>query len=165
MMGSVRPGMAAKIAEADSKLLDEEARLAALQRYRIVDTPREESFDKITALVRDVLQVPSMAVNHLPTAYPDFAGNGGTEERQFRQAAPSSQQSEGNISGLGPDGEVRTIAGVEEELIRFALRFYRGQMSEVARRLGIGRSTLYRKLKDYGIDPDDPLKTRELERT
>jgi transcriptional regulator of acetoin/glycerol metabolism len=28
-------------------------------------------------------------------------------------------------------------------------------MSEVARRLGIGRSTLYRKLKEYGIDPDD----------
>jgi transcriptional regulator of acetoin/glycerol metabolism len=29
-------------------------------------------------------------------------------------------------------------------------------MSEVARRLGIGRSTLYRKLKDYGIDPRQP---------
>jgi excisionase family DNA binding protein len=26
-------------------------------------------------------------------------------------------------------------------------------MSEVARRLGIGRSTLYRKLKEYGIEP------------
>jgi transcriptional regulator of acetoin/glycerol metabolism len=25
-------------------------------------------------------------------------------------------------------------------------------MSEVARRLGIGRSTLYRKLREYGID-------------
>lgn len=29
-----------------------------------------------------------------------------------------------------------------------------GQMSEVARRLGIGRSTLYRKLKEHGIDPE-----------
>ncbi len=55
-------------------------------------------------------------------------------------------------------GEVRKLADVEEELIRFALKFYRGQMSQVARKLGIGRSTLYRKLKDYGIDPDDPLK-------
>jgi DNA-binding NtrC family response regulator len=27
-------------------------------------------------------------------------------------------------------------------------------MSEVARRLGIGRSTLYRKLKEMGVDPD-----------
>ena len=50
------------------------------------------------------------------------------------------------------------LVRVEEELIRFALKFYRGQMSQVARKLGIGRSTLYRKLKDYGIDPDDPLK-------
>jgi DNA-binding NtrC family response regulator len=55
-------------------------------------------------------------------------------------------------------GEVRKLADVEEDLIRFALKFYRGQMSQVARKLGIGRSTLYRKLKDYGIDPDDPLR-------
>jgi len=62
------------------------------------------------------------------------------------------------IVSTGPSGEVRKLADVEEELIRFALRFYRGQMSQVARKLGIGRSTLYRKLKDYGIDPDDPQK-------
>lgn len=55
-------------------------------------------------------------------------------------------------------GNVRKLAEIEEELIRFALKFYRGQMSQVARKLGIGRSTLYRKLKDYGIDPDNPQK-------
>jgi DNA-binding NtrC family response regulator len=62
------------------------------------------------------------------------------------------------IASTDDAGEVRKLADVEEELIRFALKFYRGQMSQVARKLGIGRSTLYRKLKDYGIDPDDPLK-------
>jgi DNA-binding NtrC family response regulator len=62
------------------------------------------------------------------------------------------------IVSTGPSGEVRKLADVEEELIRFALRFYRGQMSQVARKLGIGRSTLYRKLKDYGINPEDPHK-------
>ncbi len=62
------------------------------------------------------------------------------------------------IASTNPAGEVRTLADVEEELIRFALKFYRGQMSQVARKLGIGRSTLYRKLKDYGIDPDNPQK-------
>jgi DNA-binding NtrC family response regulator len=60
------------------------------------------------------------------------------------------------VDAVSIDGEVRPIAEIEEELIRFALSFYHGQMSEVARRLGIGRSTLYRKLKDYAIDPDDP---------
>jgi DNA-binding NtrC family response regulator len=64
----------------------------------------------------------------------------------------------GAIASIDESGNVRSIAEIEEELIRFALGFYRGQMSQVARKLGIGRSTLYRKLKDYGIDPDDPLK-------
>ena len=36
-------------------------------------------------------------------------------------------------------------------MIRFAIARYRGQMSEVARRLRIGRSTLYRKLDDLGL--------------
>ena len=62
------------------------------------------------------------------------------------------------ILSIDDSGEVRTLADVEEELIRFALKFYGGQMSRVARRLGIGRSTLYRKLKDYGIDPDNPTR-------
>ena len=33
----------------------------------------------------------------------------------------------------------------------FALAHYRGQMSAMARKLGIGRSTLYRKMKEYGL--------------
>ena len=63
------------------------------------------------------------------------------------------------ILGVDDAGEVRRLADVEEDLIRFALKFYDGQMSRVARRLGIGRSTLYRKLKDYGIDPDNPVRS------
>lgn len=66
--------------------------------------------------------------------------------------------SESVIVSTDETGEIRKLADIEEELIRFALKFYRGQMSQVARKLGIGRSTLYRKLKDYGIDPDDPLR-------
>jgi DNA-binding NtrC family response regulator len=113
---------------------------------------------------RDVLQVPSMAVNHMSTVYPDFDGVGSDEVRHH-DPRPMAVHAvpDGSLAAIGPDGEVRTIAIVEEELIRFALRFYRGQMSEVARRLGIGRSTLYRKLKDYGIDPDDPMRVRERE--
>ena len=56
---------------------------------------------------------------------------------------------------LNERGDVRNFDALEEEVIRFALDHYRGQMSEVARRLGIGRSTLYRKLKDYRIDSQD----------
>ncbi len=60
----------------------------------------------------------------------------------------------GTVSALDQRGNVRSLAEVEQEMIRFAIDRYDGQMSEVARRLGIGRSTLYRKLKDMGIDPD-----------
>jgi DNA-binding NtrC family response regulator len=49
-------------------------------------------------------------------------------------------------------GEVRKLEELEADVIRFALRHYRGHMSEVSRRLGIGRSTLYRKLKDLGLE-------------
>ena len=53
---------------------------------------------------------------------------------------------------LGPHGDMRKLDDLEAETIRFALAHYRGQMSEIARRLGIGRSTLYRKMKEYGFD-------------
>jgi DNA-binding NtrC family response regulator len=53
-------------------------------------------------------------------------------------------------------GDVRPLDELERETIRFAIAHYRGQMSEVARRLGIGRSTLYRKLEGLGLDDDAP---------
>jgi DNA-binding NtrC family response regulator len=49
---------------------------------------------------------------------------------------------------LGADGEIRPLAEIEAKTIGFAVTHYRGQMSEVARRLKIGRSTLYRKLEE-----------------
>jgi DNA-binding NtrC family response regulator len=52
----------------------------------------------------------------------------------------------------GTDGHVRPMETLEAEAIRFAIDHYRGRMTEVARRLQIGRSTLYRKLKDLGLD-------------
>ena len=53
---------------------------------------------------------------------------------------------------LDEAGEVAALAELERELIAFALRHYGGHMSRVARALKIGRSTLYRKLRDYGLD-------------
>jgi DNA-binding NtrC family response regulator len=56
---------------------------------------------------------------------------------------------------LDQTGDVRPLDQVEGDTIRFALEHYRGQMSKVARKLGIGRSTLYRKLKELGIDAEE----------
>jgi DNA-binding NtrC family response regulator len=53
---------------------------------------------------------------------------------------------------LDAKGEVAALADLERDLIAFALKHYSGRMSRVARALGIGRSTLYRKLREYGLD-------------
>lgn len=50
------------------------------------------------------------------------------------------------------DGNLRPLEEIEADIIRLAIGHYRGKMTEVARRLGIGRSTLYRKLSELGID-------------
>ncbi|KJS10141.1 MAG: Fis family transcriptional regulator [Hoeflea sp. BRH_c9] len=91
-----------------------------------------------------------------PRAHGRAAGPMTFEPADIVEPAPAISAGVPAVNAVTPEGEVRPIAEVEEELIRFALSFYRGQMSEVARRLGIGRSTLYRKLKDYAINPDDP---------
>jgi DNA-binding NtrC family response regulator len=67
-------------------------------------------------------------------------------------AAPESVPSiQGALTMLDARGEVRPLEEIEAEAIRFAISHYRGQMSEVARRLQIGRSTLYRKLEHLGM--------------
>jgi len=54
---------------------------------------------------------------------------------------------------LSGDGELRKLEDVEADLIRFAIDHHKGRMTRVAKSLGIGRSTLYRKLKDLGLEP------------
>ena len=49
---------------------------------------------------------------------------------------------------LGLDGHIRPLAEIEADALIYALDRYDGQMSEAARRPGIGRSTLYRKTQE-----------------
>jgi DNA-binding NtrC family response regulator len=55
------------------------------------------------------------------------------------------------LAVLTDDGEIRRLEDIEADLIRLALGHYRGHITEVARRLGIGRSTLYRKMREFGL--------------
>ena len=66
-----------------------------------------------------------------------------------------STSNDGNGIGIDlyeTDGNLRPLEEIEADVIRLAIGHYRGRMTEVARRLGIGRSTLYRKLADLGIE-------------
>lgn len=47
------------------------------------------------------------------------------------------------------DGNIRPLAEIEADVIQVAIKLYNGRLSEVARRLKIGRSTLYRKVSEF----------------
>ena len=92
--------------------------------------------------VADVPTAPLMLEPTAPTAPAMIPGND-------IPIAPLSAA--GTLTMLTATGDVRPLEDMENEIIRFAISHYRGQMSEVARRLKIGRSTLYRKLDEAGV--------------
>jgi len=85
--------------------------------------------------------------NRTPTSF----GNGSAQGASLLQAR---EEIEGAIHAMNASGHLKTLEEVEGEMIQLAIETYSGHMSEVARRLGIGRSTLYRKVRDLGLDRD-----------
>ncbi len=77
------------------------------------------------------------------------------------QAATPARSSAYMVMATDMSGHLRKLEELESELIRMAISRYDGHMSEVARRLGIGRSTLYRKLKDLGLDTGEVVEKSE----
>ncbi|MFN2100121.1 sigma-54-dependent transcriptional regulator [Altererythrobacter sp. MF3-039] len=84
-----------------------------------------------------------------PESFPDL-----NEMLGDREDTGEAKQSHDGMGVLlyQDDGNLRPLEEIEADVIRLAIGHYRGRMTEVARRLGIGRSTLYRKLSDLGID-------------
>jgi DNA-binding NtrC family response regulator len=92
-----------------------------------------------------------------PQDFPQIAAQIQTRDPLDRIAPRPRAASQPHRDGAGitlfeGDGHVRQLAEIEADVIRLAIGHYRGRMTEVARRLGIGRSTLYRKLTELGID-------------
>jgi DNA-binding NtrC family response regulator len=58
-----------------------------------------------------------------------------------------------NILITDSAGQIRPFADIEADILQAAIRHCQGRMSEVAKRLGIGRSTLYRKLGELNLLP------------
>ena len=74
----------------------------------------------------------------------------GLEARRTAAAGPEAQAAEGGVA------EVKTLADLERDAILGAIRTLNGDKLQAAKLLGIGKTTLYRKLKEYGIA--DPLR-------
>ncbi len=96
-----------------------------------------------------------------PQDFPQISGLSPTiptksAENPLAALAISSQSDEDSaVHFLDRDGHLRTLEEIERDLIAFAIDNYSGHMSEIARRLGIGRSTLYRKVREHGMDVDN----------
>jgi DNA-binding NtrC family response regulator len=100
---------------------------------------------------------PSMAPHHPegrsePLAFDPMFHSGAPATVSGNEIPIAPTPSVGSLAMLTSGGEVRPLEDMESEIIRFAISHYRGQMSEVARRLKIGRSTLYRKLDETAGD-------------
>lgn len=90
--------------------------------------------------------VPALSAGLSPLA----GGNEGAKILQFPQPSMSSNE----------DGKVRTINELESIAIENAIHEFSGNLTEAAKALGIGRATLYRKVKQYNIDPSSARKKR-----
>jgi DNA-binding NtrC family response regulator len=77
-----------------------------------------------------------------------------TQLQQQGLEAHRALVAQGAADGVAESG-VRTLADLERDAILNAIRQLNGDKLQAAKLLGIGKTTLYRKLKEYGIS--DPL--------
>lgn len=82
-------------------------------------------------------------------------GNSPIENRGNVLPFPGPQNANSNV-----DKHVSTMNELESQAIENAILQFRGNLTEAAKALGIGRATLYRKVKQYQIDPSVARKRR-----
>ena len=112
------------------------------------DELQPQDFPQLSVLVDHVPEMeaadePAYAANDLSLSVEPVSLNGSGEA--------------GPVQVTDAAGELRSLEEVERDLIQYAIDFYAGHMSEVARKLGIGRSTLYRKVREHDlrVKPED----------
>jgi len=126
--------------------------LAVLMRYGWPGNVRQLT----GVLFRAALQCDgtSLTADHFPhiAIQSRFSGRKSDRSSDVPQPSADAALAGPQLTLYRPDGHLRSMEELEADIIRLAIGHYRGRMTEVARRLGIGRSTLYRKLGELGID-------------
>ncbi len=113
-------------------------------------------FPQIAAHVEGFeVEIPSAPAElQRPPAYTGPAMQGAEDKvPQTMEVRPGNGASSLGIPAVDDSGDIRPLEAIEADMIRLALGRYRGHMTEVAKRLNIGRSTLYRKMQEYGLEP------------
>ena len=126
--------------------------LAVLMRYGWPGNVRQLA----GVLFRAALQCDgtSLTAEHFPhiAIQSRFSGRKNDHSPDITKTSADAAMGGQQLTLYRPDGHLRSMEELEADIIRLAIGHYRGRMTEVARRLGIGRSTLYRKLGELGID-------------
>ncbi len=71
---------------------------------------------------------------------------------RLEEAVEAAGEDDAPVDIVDAGGHLRSLEAIERDLIQYAIETYSGRMAEVARRLGVGRSTLYRKVREYDLD-------------
>jgi len=133
------PQMAAQIGDADAVNRNFPALMSAQVRPNNMTPTDDANADQLCGTFM------GQAASEAPLFIDDGAG------REHPLIPESATGGGTTLNLLNGGGDVRSLEDIEADVIRFALAHYRGRMSEVARRLRIGRSTLYRKLDNLGL--------------
>ncbi len=87
--------------------------------------------------------------------------SGGILPTGFGQFNPNAKPKDNNVLAFKSQSnpqrshkKVQSLEELESVAIENAIHEYRGNLTEAAKALGIGRATLYRKVKQYNIDPN-----------
>lgn len=100
---------------------------------------------------------PSPSVTELPMRNTAIEHDFGNNPLVSETSGQTSDKEDpwGFLRLLDEEGNIRPLAELESEIIKRALFHHDYRMSDIARKLKIGRSTLYRKLKEYGLEPSE----------
>src|SRR5690349_14089545 len=122
--------------------------MAALERYDYPGNVREleNAIEHAAAIAEsDVIGLAELPTSILaPRQLPLVAGS----------SAPATPSADGAALAPADDADARlgwSLADVEKEHIRRVLDRHRGNATSAARQLGISRTTLWRKLRTYGL--------------
>jgi two-component system response regulator HydG len=95
---------------------------------------------------------PVLHLGDMPTQLQDLRMQRVAEAAEEPSATQDSgEQKDGSLSARAGDGEIISIAEMEKQAILGTIQQLHGDKLLAAKLLGIGKTTLYRKLKEYGI--------------
>lgn len=120
------------------------------------DTIGMSEFPQMTAQPLAANESEQILIEAAPDMAPELPADAvpATVSDRLARLRPGLTMVQHSLPLTDSHNDVRPLEDIEREAIRFAIAHYRGQMSEVARRLKIGRSTLYRKLEGLGLQAE-----------